>query len=873
MLQLKEYQQRTLDALKDYFVACRKTGNADESFYHTTLTWWGQGIPYKNVQELPGLPYICLRIPTGGGKTLVACHAAGLARRELLGSERNIILWLVPSNAIREQTINALRDRRHPYREALEAGVGPVEVLDISQALYLQASVADGQTVVIVSTMQAFRVDDTEGRKVYDQSGHLDHHFAAIRPKQAARLECYENGKPIPSLANVLKLRRPIVIVDEAHNARTELSFATLARFAPSCILEFTATPDTEKQPSNVLYRATAAELKAEEMIKIPIKLETHPDWKQLLTDAVAVRAGLEKAAALEQQQTGEYIRPVMLMQAQMRRRGREVISPEVIKRALMDDHLVPVNQIAIATGEIKELEGVDILTTDCELRFVITVEALREGWDCPFAYVLYTVAENYSSKAVEQILGRVLRMPQAKTKQQDPLNHAYAYASSTEWPRVAASLTDALVQNGFNRLEAKDLIRPQAKNEPTLFDDGLDDGLFANHITVEVPGLPTDVKLPREVKEYVSLDTKDSTITIMGVMPEQVKEKLKKAFEDKAIKEIIETAYQSALTRKQQSQTLRKLPNFRVPNLAIHTGTFWEQFEQTHFLEYEWSLASQEALLTEKEYSGNRPTGKIGEIDVAEDGSVAYEYLQNLWGDISSLESHDSWTESDLVIWLDNNIPHRDITPIESRNFLVKVIRALIDQRKINLGQLVIDKIRLRDAIEDIIDCHRKEAINRSFQNLLFGDNSPIEVSPACCFEYDANKYPYSTLYRGAYQFKKHYYPQIGDLRDHGEEFECAEFLDQLPEIEYWIRNLERREDTSFWLQTPTDKFYPDFVCLLKDGRYMVVEYKGADRWSNDDSKEKRLIGEVWEKRSGGKCLFIMPNGRDFESIRQKAQ
>ena len=118
-----------------------------------------------------------------------------------------------------------------------------------------------------------------------------------------------------------------------------------------------------------------------------------------------------------------------------------------------------------------------------------------------------------------------------------------------------------------------------------------------------------------------------------------------------------------------------------------------------------------------------------------------------------------------------------------------------------------------------------------------------------------------------------KHYYNEVGDLKDSGEEYDCAKFIDALPEVKYWVRNIEQRESHSFWLQTITDKFYPDFVCLLNDGRYLVVEYKGKDRWSNDDSKEKRALGELWEKRSGGTCLFIMPKGKDLASIEAKVR
>jgi type III restriction enzyme len=108
-----------------------------------------------------------------------------------------------------------------------------------------------------------------------------------------------------------------------------------------------------------------------------------------------------------------------------------------------------------------------------------------------------------------------------------------------------------------------------------------------------------------------------------------------------------------------------------------------------------------------------------------------------------------------------------------------------------------------------------------------------------------------------------------VGELKAEGEEFLCGQFIDQMDEVEFWVRNLERQERFSFWLQTSTDKFYPDFVCKLKDGRYLVVEYKGADRWTDDDSKEKRRLGELWAFKSGGRCLFIMPKGKDWEAIK----
>lgn len=455
MLELRGYQQRTLEELDSYFGLVQQHG-AKAAFYLKTDR------QYREVAQLPGLPYVCLRIPTGGGKTLMACHALGIAARGLLQADRAVCLWLVPSNTIRDQTLKALRDREHAYRQAVDAAfAGQVEVMDLSAALYVQRSTLDGAATIIVSTLAALRVEDTDGRKVYEPAGALSHHFSGLGPELEAQLERDDEGVVAHSLANVLRLRRPVVIMDEAHNARTELSFDTLARFRPSCVIEFTATPETEHDPrrsryaSNVLCHVSAAELKADQMVKLPIKLQTRGDWREVIGGAVQAQRGLERLAAEETKETGEYLRPIVLLQAQPHSKERQTLTVDVLKRSLLEDFRIPEDQIAVATGQTREIDEVDLAARDCEIRFIITVQALREGWDCPFAYVLCSVAETGSGRAVEQILGRVLRMPRAQRKQRPELNCAYAFAASSRFVDAANSLRDALIDNGFQRFEA----------------------------------------------------------------------------------------------------------------------------------------------------------------------------------------------------------------------------------------------------------------------------------------------------------------------------------------------------------------------------------------------------------------------------------
>ena len=249
--------------------------------------------------------------------------------------------------------------------------------------------------------------------------------------------------------------------------------------------------------------------------------------------------------------------------------------------------------------------------------------------------------------------------------------------------------------------------------------------------------------------------------------------------------------------------------------------------------------------------------------------GLVETRFLRELQEQMRLLAANEGWTTAELAYWLDRHIPHIDITPNDSGLFITRLVRGLVETRGLTVDYLALDKYRLRQAVAAKIDAHRKNAHKIAYQALLVPDcATPLVVSPEICFSYDTQNYPYNTLYRGAYRFQKHYYKEVGDLRSEGEEFECAQFIDSLAELNYWVRNLERRPSQSFWLQTSSDRFYPDFVCLLNDGRYLVVEYKGADRWSNDDSREKRDIGGLWEARSGGRCLFVMPKGKDWNSI-----
>lgn len=814
MITLKDYQTRVLDSLREFFRQAARDGDPDSAFREITRRMRGVAMPYVPVRAEglePRMPYVCLRVPTGGGKTLLACCTAGLAIREFMHADCAVVLWLVPSNTILNQTADALRDPRHPYRRALELACGTVEVVTIEEALRLSRATVDGQTVVIVATIQSFRVEDTTGRKVYDQNGAFSEHLLNVPADRLADLLAGADGKPKPSLVNMLRLRRPIVVVDEAHNARTDLSFATLGNVLPSCIVEFTATPARQGTPSNVLHHVSAAELKAAAMVKLPLRVITrHPSQRdQLLAEAVTLRSDLEKLATAEAQQTGEYLRPILLIQAE------RVDACEPLRDRLVSEFGIAKDEVKISVGALDELKDVkEIASPKCPVRFILTVQKLREGWDCPFAYVLCSLRETRSATAIEQIVGRILRLPRAEAKQHPDLNCAYAFSVSDSITEVLAELRDALESNGFTAAEAERIIIPIPQG--TL-------PLGAHPRTVQVAPSEIDPAAAQAqaaaLAGKVRIDAAKGEITVFVPLGEEETEKLAscaKTSEAKArIKEIVELVRDAEKAFGGSGETRLPSPyeqqlDFLAPLLCVREGQMLFEFESTFLIEHPWRLSEKDASLSEAYNPLVRPAGKAGLVDVTGNGkittSVASETPDNdfvgiLHQHVLALGVSDDWSLERLIAWLDREIEHRDIPAGESAEFLRKAIRGLTARYGIDdVSVLALDRFRLREEIEERIEQHRERERKATFRQMLL-PGSALVVSDERAINFRAMSYEPSWLYDGGFQFKKHYFgPKPGELEELAprgglaEEFKCAQFIDGLPEIEFWFRNLPRK-------------------------------------------------------------------------------
>ncbi|MFZ5491553.1 MAG: DEAD/DEAH box helicase [Pseudomonadota bacterium] len=898
----KTYQQQVLDSIAAYFAACHELPSPSLAFTATTERLWGRGNAYRPLAGLPpDMPYFCLRVPTGGGKTWLAAKSVALANTHLLRCEHSVILWLVPSKPIREQTLRALRDRRHPYHAALREA-GPVTVLDLDEAKSVTRATLDTSTTVIVATRQAFQVQDEESRKVYQSSGALMHHFDNLSPTQRDGLlsegEGAERMTPC-SLANVLRLRRPFVVVDEAHNSRTELAFDMLARFRPSGVLELTATPDLERTPSNVLHSVSAAELKAEEMIKLPVVLETEPNWQQCLADAIGRREALHRLAEGDRRAGADYLRPVVLIQSEPRRAGVETLDFARVRDELIRNHGIPASEIVVATGEERGLEQIDadyrlgIADPACPVKFVITQKALAEGWDCPFAYILVSMASLSSATAVEQLLGRVLRQPGASHRQAQALNQSYAFVVSRNFAETAGALRDRLVEGaGFERREVAEFVTAARTEQARLDLAGHAGRVSFQPVAITLTEKPDLRSVPRPVRDKVSWDGKLNTLTINGPLTEDEGEALKAAVTSETAAAAIGAAAEvSRTTAIEFFQTpAERGERFRVPQLALRVqgpggSEQLQLFDDPEVLDYPWDLSTYDAAPTGDDLAVLGAGIKVsegGEIDI-DDGSgrLVSRFLPELQRDLGLVYQPENWDAVRLATWLCRNLPEPSLTHASKQAFVAAWLTALLRREGFTLARANLQKFLIRNLIEARIRELRRQAVQRAYQQTLFGDDaaSRVAVTDEYAFEFPPLAYAPSRDYDGRtsdyghFDFRRHFYGRIGDF-DTREEFECACWLDiqaQRGRIDFWVRNLVRREGSSFFLQKADGRFYPDFLCQLpgsadQPGPVLAVEYKGADRWT--DAADDRLIGGLWAELSGGRCRFVMVKDKQWESI-----
>ena len=858
-MQLKQYQADTLAVLRRFLEEARVAGakNAYEAITQEpeqAARLKGYAGPYAPLEELPDVPYVCLRLPTGGGKTILAAHAVSIARNAWVEKDHPLVLWLVPTNTIRRQTVEALKNTRHAYRQVLDdAFAGRVRVFDIADFTHIRPHDLRDHCCIVVGTLQTLRVKSTEGRKVYAHNEEMEPHFSAVQ-QAASGLEKMDNGDIKFSFANLLHRHRPLMIVDEAHNAVTGLTREMQTRVNPCAIVEFTATP---QRKSNILYSVTAQELKREEMIKLPIMLAEHDTWQNAVNGAIAACASLAETA----KDDAAYIRPIVLFQAQPK---NQEVTATALKEHLMDIEQIPESKIAIATGDQRELDGIDLFDRTCPIEYVITIEALKEGWDCSFAYIFCSVSRIQSATDVEQLLGRVLRMPYAKCRQAPDLNKAYAFLSEPSFGEAARALADKLVDMGFEEEEALDNIEPVQRTldlQSDLFGPPEKPDPVFRYTTPATPEILSELK-EAEHDGLLARETAEGQVEIAltGWINQDREQAIAKTLPEQERKGFATAVAQHRAAVKEHLSPAEQEQPFTVPRLMAEIQGTLEYADTDVFMEYhDWSLLDYSPKMDEQEFT-IRETARSFEIDL--DGKrITYQFAsedEQLALDMAV----EGWTVEALVLWLDRQVRQMDIHQSELLKWLRQLVDHLLNTRGMTIAALMRCKFLLAKKIESKIAAIRQKERSTVYQQYLLAPEANATVSFDAVFAFADDMYWDQRCYRGRWKPHKHFLgPErvpAFDGADDGEEMQCAQVIDSLAAVQYWIRNVARHPN-SFWLPTATDKFYPDFVALLNDDRLLVVEYKGAHIAEGSDTNEKRTVGALWERESNGKGLFAV--------------
>lgn len=853
-MELKKYQKRAISDLSDYLHHLNEQSSLERAF---SAYWESRQIPvgqdgiqgYQNI--IDGVAHVCYKVPTGGGKTYLACASVKPIFDALPPVRRQAVVWLVPSDAILTQTLETLKNPSHPYRQRLNADFGGrVEVYSKEELLagqnFSPATVAEQLSVMVLS-YDSFRSANKEGRKAYQANGNL----ASFATALGAPEQPIENADET-ALFQVINQLNPVVIVDESHHATSNLSTEMLVNFNPAFILDLTATP---KKQSNIISYVDALALKNESMVKLPVIAYNRSSQTEVIIDAIDLRQSLEAAALQQQEQGGRYVRPIVLFQAQPKT-GEDATSFERLREKLVAAG-IPETQIAIKTANINELKGVDLLSPECEIRYIITVNALKEGWDCPFAYILASLANKTSQVDVEQILGRVLRQPHATRQRNQLLNMSYVLTSSNDFKSTLNQIIAGLNSAGFSRRDFRvsDENQLELTNLPAA---PTSTGSSGDTESEEFLGFD-ETKVATDLRERGTTATETTSptpsSTSLAGMLEQAQQKgsdyEKEAEEAAELGDgFVPADLESAVDTTQMFEEFRdevaslKLPQFVIqtpPSALFSTGAEGVDLLQNEALAADFTLQDKNTgldLTTADE--------QMYRIDVKTKSDVPRAFRmtaadQRFMREHFSKLSVESQKRNAAEAIYERLKPINSVGDSDLRHYIERVIDNFGAEELLTYQEhpgAVAEKIRAK--IRGLLDDHKFKKFYRDIETRHIG------VQPSFAFPSVIQPVHSSSLIGGSlYE---------AEDRMNNDEMEFAGRFSGLDNIRWWHRNIERK---GFCINGPINH-YPDFILMTTRGTVVIVEPKGA-QLKNDDSRRKVRLGNVWASMAGEGFRYYM--------------
>ncbi len=848
-MELKPYQQHVINDLALFLENIQEIKDTKDAFYNfwskhprtPLFPYSGTAIePYKN--NVPRVPHICVKVPTAGGKTFIACNAIKTIFDFFNYDRPKAVVWLVPSITILDQTIKNLKDPSHPYRQKINSHFGnKVEVFD--KATLLQGSGFNATTIkeqlnVLVFSFDSLRAKNKEDRKVFQENGNL---------------QSFENllGRDTDiTLGSIIKYLNPLVVVDESHNAESDLSVDMLKEINPCFILDLTATP---RKNSNIISFIDALELKKENMVKLPVIVYNHQDKTEVINSSLQLQKRLELQAIEEEKKGGKYIRPIVLFQAQPKN-GKDFLNEEEEKsnvqklKEKLIELKIPADQIKIKTANINEIKGIDLMSKACEVRFIITINALKEGWDCPFAYILASLADKSSAVDVEQILGRVLRQPYVMKHNFPLLNLSYVLTASSKFLDTLDNIVKGLNKAGFSDKDYK-LADPAMLEETERLDPLKQLTVFPTS-EAATEDITSDIDTSRILipSETVLPNTTVSEIEQTAIQQNEAFEKTVSEMEANSttalpneIQQLVKTYSIKDIFQVQAGQI--NLPQFY---LKVPANDLFGKKEEELPLEKENLLDGFALSKADTNIVFDSIVSELYKVDLDEtkkehtptfirlDGEVKESIISYLL-DPSRKESRVKNFTKRIMDIIGN------MYPIPDKEIEKYINRVLEDFKDEQFGDFANNEYTYTDKIKQKIKSLSETFAEKKFKDFLDTDKVFIKKSfslPKSISPGDTSK-----------DITKSLYEKEGKMN--GFEERVINEIGNMTNIAFWTRNIERK---GFRINGFVNH-YPDFIIQTKSGKTILLETKG----DHLDAEQKIRLGGLWASKAGNNYRYFM--------------
>ncbi len=854
-MELKQYQKEVIADLDSYIGYVEKYNRPDKAFHKF---WEDKGIsisaidnyylhPYDN--SIADVPHVTVKVPTAGGKTFIACNALNAIFKHLPAEKPKVVAWFVPSDTILKQTYKNLNDPSHPYRQKIDSHFrNAVQVVDKETALFghgISPTEIREQLTIFVLSVQSFAANNKDGRRVYRENENLAE-YAKLYDTMTKRVE----GSDETGLIQVLSYLNPVVIIDESHNFEANLRVDMLKAINPYFILDLTATP---RKKSNIISFVDAIKLKRANMVKLPVIVYNHRSTNDVISSAIQMQRSLEQKAVAMEAEGGRYIRPIVLFQAQPKT-DDDNVTFDKIKNKLIEIG-IPEDQIKIKTANKDEIKNTDLLSCDCPVRYIITVNALKEGWDCPFAYILASLANKTSRVDVEQILGRVLRLPYTTKHKEELLDLSYVFTSSNDFRNTVENIIQGLNRAGFSKKDYRVAETPAevTASVPTAQPP---QSLFSS----EEPMLDTPATAAAEdIDEQINTETIKTTLAIPAAnagttelesFARQESENYNQQAAQKTDHNDIPNDIKGMITTYPIKDIFADKACSLVLPQFVKKAASSLIFADSEYVPLDKTMLAEGIDLDKCDHNIDftRTESEAVRVDLEKSGGDEYAVTRrNLnTNQLAFIKQHFATlsTESkqmQLAEMLAKNIRFDEISEPQVVRYIKKAVESVDSEQ---LEDLYANEWQTRNTVR-----HKIESLLAAYQEKKFKewlDTGQIKCQAAYRLpERITVKTKSIGLAKGLYTEEESI---------NGFEYDVINAVANLDNVLFWHRNPSR---TGFCINGYINH-YPDFIVQLESGITVLLETKGDDR-DNSNSRAKVELGRTWANKAGEQYRYFM--------------